>query len=69
MRLKRYGGCNFAHDSLWMHCPENLVEECIQVVKPEFELPSTVLVDSPLGPFQCSYDVEVGPDLAHMEVV
>lgn len=65
--LRRYGGCVFAHDSLWMHCPERLVDDCITEVKPEFERPSTILVDSPLGPFQCTYDVEVGPDLAHME--
>lgn len=65
--LKRYGGCVFAHDSLWMHCPENLVDECIAEVKPEFEKPSTVLVDSPLGPFQCSYDVEIGYDLASVK--
>jgi hypothetical protein len=36
------------------------------VVQFEFERPSRVLVDSPLGPFQCNSDAEVGDDLAHM---
>jgi hypothetical protein len=67
--LKYFGACNFTHDAIWLHTPEKRVEECIDTVKHEFELPSTVLVDSPLGPFQCNSDAEVGPDLASMRSV
>lgn len=64
--LRAFGFCNFTHDAGWFHCPEPLVGDCVATVQHEFELPSTILVDSPLGPFQCNSDAEVGPDLAHM---
>ena len=64
--LRAFGACNFTHDALWLHPAERDVDGCIEVVQFEFERPSTVLVDSPLGPFQCNSDAEVGYDLAHM---
>lgn len=64
----RYGACNFPHDSLWYHCPEDLVDECIEVTKEEFEKPSEVLINS-LGPFQCGTDAKVGDSLVEMEEV
>lgn len=64
--LQRFEFCNFTHDAGWFHPLDTLVAECIATVQHEFELPSTMLVDSPLGPFQCNSDAEVGPDLAHM---
>lgn len=64
----RYGACNFPHDSLWYHCKEELVDECIKVTKEEFEKPSEVLVNS-LGPFQCGTDAKVGDSLVEMEEV
>lgn len=65
--LKAFGACNFTHDALWLHPWERDVDECVATVQYEFEKPSTVLVDSPLGPFQCNSDAEVGYHLAHME--
>ena len=65
--LKAFGAANFIHDSILFHCPERLVEECVGVAREELEAPSTVLVDSPLGPFFCRTDTEVGLDLSHME--
>lgn len=64
--LRRFGACNFVHDSIVFHCPVPLLEECVATVQAELEAPSTVLVDGPLGPFQCNSDVEVGFDMAHM---
>ena len=64
--LERFEACNMTHDALWLHPETRLVEECIRTVQYEFEAPSEILVDSPLGPFQCNSDAEVGEDLAHM---
>lgn len=64
--LRRFGMCNFSHDAGWFHPSIELVHECVSTVQYEFELPSTVLTDNPLGPFQCNSDAEVGFDLAHM---
>lgn len=64
--LARYGGANFTHDAGWFHPTYELVDACVGEVQEELERPSVVLVDSPLGPFQCNSDAEVGPDLAHM---
>jgi hypothetical protein len=64
--LQRYEAINFTHDALWLHPRTEDVAGCIEVVQFEFERPSRVLVDSPLGPFQCNSDAEVGDDLAHM---
>jgi hypothetical protein len=65
--LQRYECVNFTHDAAWFHPLEELVAECIATAQAEFDAPSTVLVDSPLGPFQCNSDAEVGDDLAHMD--
>ncbi len=65
--FRTYGCCNMVHDSLWFHPVEAWVRSCVSYVVGELQRPSTVLVDSPLGPFQCNADVEVGDDLAHME--
>lgn len=65
--LHRYEAINFTHDALWLHPRTEDVAGCIEVVQFEFERPSDVLVDSPLGAFQCNSDAEVGYDLAHME--
>ncbi len=63
---RRYQFTNFTHDAGWYHCPTPLVADCIAEVSGEFSAPSTVLVDNPLGPFQCNSDAEVGPNLAEM---
>lgn len=65
--LQKYGCCNTVHDSLWMHCPTPLVKECIDVVTKELIRPSDVLKESPLGPFQCNWDIEIGSSLAEMK--
>lgn len=65
--LKAFGACNFTHDALWLHPRAQDVRECVATVQREFNAPSTVLVDSPLGPFQCNSDAEVGPNLAEMK--
>lgn len=65
--LRAFGACNFTHDALWLHPREVDVAECVRTVQYEFELPSTVLVDNPLGPFQCNSDAEVGYHMAAME--
>jgi uracil-DNA glycosylase family 4 len=65
--LEKYGCCNTVHDSLWLHCPTPLVDECIDVVTAELVKPSDVLKDSPLGPFSCNWDTEIGPSLAEMK--
>ena len=64
--FEKYGACNFCHDSVWYHCPENLIDGCISITKKEFEKPSDVLVNS-LGPFFCSADAKVGPSLLEVE--
>lgn len=60
-----YGACNWAHDSLWLHCREELVDEGIAAVKTEFEKPSDVLVNS-LGPFWCHADAMKGYSMDKM---
>jgi hypothetical protein len=67
--LRLYQAVNFTHDALWLHPRDSHVEDCIATVKGEFEAPSTILIDSPLGAFTCNSDAEVGPDLAHMKSV
>lgn len=64
--LRRFGCCNFTHDAGWFHCPIELVHECVATVQREFEAPSIILTNSPLGPFQCNSDAEVGFDMANM---
>lgn len=64
--LRHFEAINSTHDALWLHPRTELVEECIATVQYEFEKPSDVLVDSPLGPFQCGSDAEMGDDLAYM---
>lgn len=63
--LTAFGACNFTHDALWLHPEEAWVHRCVEDVQAEFEAPSAILVDSPLGPFQCNSDAEVGFDMAH----
>lgn len=65
--LRAFGACNFTHDALWLHPVERDLADCVQTVQAEFEAPSTVLVDNPLGPFQCNSDAEVGYHMAAME--
>lgn len=65
--LRRYGCCNTVHDSLWFHCPDALVEACIEETVGQLTRPSDILVAGALGPFQCNADVERGKDLAHMK--
>lgn len=64
--LQHFECINITHDAGWFHPRTELVEECIATVQHEFELPSTVLVDSPLGPFQCNSDAEYGTNLNSM---
>jgi hypothetical protein len=64
--LREFGCCNFTHDAGWFHPTYELVDRCVAIVQEEFDAPSTVLVDNPLGPFQCNSDAEVGPDMANM---
>lgn len=65
--LRHFEAVNFTHDALWLHPHDRDVANCIGEVQEVFNTPSTVLVDNPLGPFQCNSDAEVGGDLAHMD--
>lgn len=68
--LDRWQLVNMIHDCLIFHCPNELIDECIEGSREIMERQSTVLVDSPLGiPFQCSSDVEIGVTMAEMEAV
>lgn len=58
--LERYGLINHIHDSVVFECPLELVDECIPTIKAILERPSTILVDSVMGAFQCSADVQMG---------
>jgi DNA polymerase I-like protein with 3'-5' exonuclease and polymerase domains len=60
---------NTIHDSLVFHCPEELVEECVENVAAEMSKPSTVLIYPKCAPNGLSVEAEasIGPDLAHME--
>lgn len=58
--LARYGLINHIHDSVVFECPLELVDECIPTIKAILERPSTILVDSVMGAFQCSADVQMG---------
>ncbi len=60
--LVKYGLCNFMHDAGWFCVKEELAEECVKVVREEFERPSEVLVNS-LGAFTCRSDAKWGPDM------
>lgn len=62
--LDKYQAVNFVHDALWFHCPDELVDECIAVVKEELERPSEILVSEKMGAFQCGASVSVGLDMA-----
>lgn len=65
--LDRWQLCNMIHDCLIFHCPNELVDECIEGSREIMERKSTVLTESPLGiPFQCSSDVEIGVTMAEM---
>lgn len=66
--LDKYQFVNWIHDSLLFHCPLDLVDECVEVVKSEMEAASDVCVNE-LGKFQCNADVKVGPSLAEMKEV
>lgn len=66
--IEKYGACNFPHDSLWFHCPIDLVDECIAVTKEEFVKPSEILINS-LGPFWCPAEAKVGDSLVEMSDV
>jgi len=57
---ERFGLCNQIHDSMLFHCDRRLAEECISVVKPLMEEPSTVLIYPQMAPNGLS----VGADLA-----
>lgn len=65
--LRTFEAVNSTHDALWLHPRTELVERCIAAVQEEFDKPSTVLVDNPLGPFQCNSDAEIGGDLSSMK--
>lgn len=60
--FEKYEAINFGHDSWWWHPKEELVDECISVVREEMEKPSEILVNS-LGAFWCSADFQVGDTL------
>lgn len=64
--LRRFGCCNLTHDAGWFHPLVGLADECVATVQAEFEAPSTVLTNNPLGPFQCNSDAEVGYDMSKM---
>lgn len=64
--LARWQLVNMIHDCLIFHCPNDLVDECIEGSREIMERQSTVLVESSLGPFQCSSDCETGPTMAEM---
>lgn len=64
--LRTFEAVNSTHDALWLHPRTELVEDAIAAVQEEFDKPSDVLVENPLGPFQCNSDAEVGESLATM---
>lgn len=64
--LKRYQLCGFIHDSVIFHCPDVLIDECLENSRRIMERESTVL-DGPLGRFSCRTDAKVGPDWASMQ--
>ena len=47
---ERFGLCNQIHDSALFHCPKVLAEECVAVVKPIMERPSSVLIYPGMAP-------------------
>lgn len=63
--LNKYQFVNWIHDSLLFHCPLELVDECVAVVKSEMERESDVC-ENDLGKFQCNVDGKVGQSLAEM---
>lgn len=63
---EKYGACNFCHDSIWYHCINELVDECIEVTTSEMERPSDVLINS-LGRFWCAADSQTGPSLSEVK--
>ena len=64
--LQKYEAVDFVHDALWLHPKEELVDECIAVVKEEFERPSEILVSDKLGAFFVHADAMVGFDMANL---
>lgn len=68
---EKYQLVNSIHDSIVLHCPKELVEECTWNMTTEMAIPSTVLVYPKCAPFGLSVEAEasVGPDLAHMEEI
>lgn len=64
---RHFEAINITHDALWLHPEERYAAECIEAVQYEFNLPSTIMVDNPLGPFQCNSDAEIGYSLDKME--
>jgi hypothetical protein len=65
---EKYQLVNSIHDSLVLHCPKPLMEECIHNLTEEISKPSEVLV-YPIVPNGLSVEAEAsfGPDLANME--
>lgn len=62
-----YDMVNFTHDAGWFHPLKEQADECVSYVVNEFQAPSNILVDSPLGPFWCPADVEWGDSLVEMK--
>jgi DNA polymerase I-like protein with 3'-5' exonuclease and polymerase domains len=68
---ERYELVNSIHDSIVLHCPTRLVEECVFNLTDEMSRPSDTLVYAKCAPLGLSVEAEasVGPDLAHMEEI
>lgn len=65
---EKYGLCNQIHDSLVLHCPIELADECIRNCRGEMERPSSVLVYPEMAPegLVVGADAAMGPSLAEM---
>jgi uracil-DNA glycosylase family 4 len=68
---EKYQLVNSIHDSIVLHCPKGLVDECVWNMTTEMAKPSEVLVYPKTAPLGLSVEAEaaVGPDLANMEEV
>lgn len=65
---ERYGFCNTLHDSLFFHCPDDFVDECVWVMHDQMTKRCLQLVDPVTAPmglwFNC--EAKVGQDWASM---
>jgi len=66
---EKYEQINDKHDSLIFHPPDELIEECIHVVKPEMERPSDVMLMPDGTGFWAEVEVKVGKTMKTMQEV